>query len=274
MSNRMIRAACAALPSPALVLLVPLAPFVLVGCASIRAGDHHYFHKAERPHAAEWGYEGAIGPEHWGDLCPDYAPASTGRRQSPIDIHGAAPQDLSAVEFRYRPAEIDVVYNGHTVEEKEDLRSSVVIDGAEYTLEQFHFHSPSEHTVGGEHSDMEMHLVHKSAKHDVAVVAVLIEEGTENAAFAPVWNNLPDASRTERHSKATVDAGAMLPADRRHYRYDGSFTTPPCTEGVLWVVLLEPVALSEGQIAQFRAVIEGNNRPVQPLNGRTIAVSR
>ncbi len=265
MSNWTIRAARTALLGSALAL---------VGCNSIRPGDHHYFHKAEQPHAAEWGYEGAIGPAHWGDLCPDYALASTGRRQSPIDIHGATPQDLSAVEFRYHPAVIDVLYNGHTVEEKEDLASSVVVDGVEYTLQQFHFHSPSEHTVDGAHAAMEMHLVHKSAAGDVAVVAVMIEEGAENAAFAPIWSFLPDASRPARTSSTTVDAGALLPAGRRYYRYDGSFTTPPCTEGVLWVVLLEPVQLSGTQIAQFRAVIEGNNRPVQPLNGRSIAVSR
>jgi carbonic anhydrase len=251
-------------------------PLLAVGCAG--HGDlsnHHYFHEAERPHAAEWGYAGDIGPEHWGDLSPDYALAKTGTSQSPIDIDVTAASDLPPIRFDYHPATIDLVYNGHTVEEKEDKHSSIEVGGVRYTLEQFHFHAPSEHTIGGRHADMEMHLVHKSGAGAVAVVAVMIRAGAENPAFAPVWGNLPTAENKSRQSSTTVDVGKLLPSNTSsYYRYAGSFTTPPCTEGVLWMVLHEPVELSASQIAAFRDVIHGNNRPVQALRGRTVEQSR
>jgi carbonic anhydrase len=244
----------------------------LVACASDAV--HPYLHDVEQPHPAEWGYTGAIGPDHWGDLSPDYVHAKTGRAQSPIDIRGAVPRDLPPIAFDYDTVAIDLVYNGHTIEEHEDRTSSIEVGGKRYVLEQFHFHSPSEHTVDGRHSAMEMHLVHKSEDGALAVVAVLIEEGAENAAFARVWDYLPTAENRSRTAQATVDTGALLPVDRSYYRYSGSFTTPPCLEGISWMVLLSPVELSAAQIDRFRAVIDGNNRPVQALNDREIAVSR
>lgn len=235
--------------------------------------SHHYFHKEEKPHAAEWGYEGQSGPKHWGDLSPDYVLAKTGQQQSPIDISKSQPMPLPEINFSYGPSQIDLVYNGHTVEEVEDHQSTIEFDGKTFVLQQFHFHSPSEHTVDGQHFDMEMHLVHKSDDGEIAVVGVLISEGADNAAFDQIWNYLPSAANRERKEKMTVDAATLLPSDHGYYRYTGSFTTPPCTEDVLWMVLKSPVELSAGQIRTFRAIIEGNNRPVQPLNDRTVAVS-
>ena len=234
---------------------------------------HHYFHKEEKPHAAEWGYEGETGPEHWGELSPEYVLAKTGQRQSPIDISKSQPTSLPRIKFGYGPSQIDLVYNGHTVEEVEDHQSSIEVDGKKFVLQQFQFHSPSEHTIDGQHFDMEMHLVHKSGDGEIAVVGVLIEEGTDNAAFDQVWDYLPSAENRERKERVTVDAATLLPASHSYYRYTGSFTTPPCTEDVLWMVLKSPVELSTEQIKTFRAIIEGNNRPVQPLNDRTVAVS-
>ena len=152
--------------------------------------------------------------------------------------------------------------------------SYLTMDGTRYELAQFHFHSPSEHTVDGKHAAMEMHLVHKSEANEVAVLAVLVEPGAEdNAAFAQVWDYLPSAEAPTRTSDVTVNPASMLPmTSRAAYEYRGSFTTPPCTEGVQWVVLKEPARLSQGQIDQFRGVIEGNNRPPQPLNDRTLRV--
>ncbi len=243
-----------------------------VGCAG-PGGDHPYFHKQEQPATAAWGYVGATGPSHWGDLSPDFVLAKTGRQQSPVDITGALAGDLPAITFAYTPARIRLVYNGHTIEEKQDETSAIEVGGTRYLLEQFHFHSPSEHLLDDAHTEMEMHLVHKSAGGDLAVVAVMIQPGAENPAFDPVWDNLPTAERAERESGATVDTAALLPLDHGYYRYMGSFTTPPCTEDVLWMVLRTPVTLSRRQIEAFRAIIHGNNRPVQPLNGREIRVS-
>lgn len=191
---------------------------------------HHYFHKTEQPHAAEWGYEGAGAPEHWGDLSPDYHLAKDGREQSPIDVHATAKAALPALEFDYRPAPIRMVYNGHSVQENED----------------------------GE----------------VAVVSVLIDEGAHNAAFDAMWADLPDRDDPKENSSKRIGVAELLPKDRRYYAYRGSFTTPPCTEGVRWFVMQQPVQLSNAQIATFRKVIYHNNRPVQPLNGRAVTVSR
>lgn len=235
--------------------------------------EHHYFHKTAQAHAAEWGYDGDAGPGHWADLSPEYALAKTGQQQSPIDIAGAVSQDLPGIQFDYHPSQIDLVYNGHTVEEIEDKRSAMNVDDSHFVLQQFHFHGPSEHTVDGKHTAMEMHLVHKDADGKIAVIGVLIEEGADNPAFDAVWDYLPDATNRERIETVTVDAASLLPRDHSYYRYTGSFTTPPCTEDVLWMVLKTPVELSASQIEKFRAVISGNNRPVQPLNGRPLAVS-
>ena len=237
------------------------------------SSEHHYFHKTEQPHKAEWGYSGDTGPNHWGDLSPDYVLAKTGKKQSPIDLTGSTAGDSMSLRFDYHASQIDLVYNGHTIEEIENQKSLLLFGEQEFVLEQFHFHSPSEHTVDGKHFAMEMHLVHKSSDDTVAVVAVFIEEGEDNAAFDAVWDYLPTEANRERTQSTTVDAGALLPQSRQHFVYTGSFTTPPCTEDVQWIVMKNAVALSKEQIARFRAIIDHNNRPVQPLNGRTISLS-
>jgi carbonic anhydrase len=273
---------------PALTVTVLLAVGMIAGCgdsekpsppplrkpvAEAISRIHHYFHKDEQPHKADWGYTGEGSPEHWGDLSSEYVLAKTGKQQSPIDISGAVATDLPALEFAYHPSKIDLVYNGHTVEEVEDKKSSVKVHDEQFVLQQFHFHSPSEHTVDGKHSAIEMHLVHQSEGGKIAVVAVLIEEGEDNPAFDAVWDFLPNAANRERKSSTTIDAAALLPNSHQYYSYSGSFTTPPCTEDVSWMVLTTPVELSKDQIEKFRAVINGNNRPVQPLNGRTLSIS-
>ncbi len=242
----------------------------LAGCAT---NSDATMDKKGKSSSAKWGYSGDLGPAHWADLSPEYHLAKAGRQQSPIDIRGAAQGTLPAIKFNYGPSPVNLVFNGHTVEQKEDKTSSIEVNGKKYILDQFHFHSPSEHTVNSGHSAMEMHLVHGSADGSLAVVAVMINVGAENPAFASVWDNMPTKDRRTRKSSATVDAGRLLPADRRYFQYMGSFTTPPCTEGVLWMVLQSPVELSQAQVDQFRAVIHGNNRPVQPLNGRKIMLS-
>ena len=254
------------------MLIAPLT----VAC-SLRAEDdrpvHHYLHKQEQPHAVTWGYAGMVGPAFWGDLSPEYAVAKTGRRQSPIDLHDALSEDLPPLKLKYRPSKIHLIYNGHTIQENEDPGSCEIVAGKRYELQQFHFHSPSEHTVDGGHVPMEMHLVHKTADGHVAVVGVLLQMGEHNHAFDALWRLLPDADNQQRDSSQTIDVSRLLPAGHQYYSYNGSFTTPPCTEDVKWAVLKDPVTLSAGQIEQFRRIIHGNNRPVQPLNGRTVRVS-
>ena len=234
---------------------------------------HHYLHKTEKPHAADWGYTGRTGPEHWGDLCPQYVLAKTGRQQSPVDITGTVSRRLPKLKFDYKSSRTYVIYSGHTVEEMQEPGGYAGLDGKRFLLQQFHFHSPSEHTVDGNHFPMEMHLVHQAEDGTLGVVAVFIQEGQHNEAFEPIWSVMPDINHPAREGKVAVDAMKLLPNDHTYYAYDGSFTTPPCTEHVKWAVLTTPVSLSKQQIERFRAVIKGNNRPVQPLNGRQVTRS-
>jgi carbonic anhydrase len=236
---------------------------------------------AEAPH---WTYEGEAGPASWGRLSPDFAACSAGNRQSPIDIGKTAPASLPELRAAFRPVELriahhehvaDAINNGHTIQVNYTEGDSLTVGDASYELVQYHFHSPSEHTIGGRHWPMEMHLVHQSGSGGLAVVAVLIEEGAHNAAFDPVWSHLPRQKGVESHLEhVKVNVDDLLPGTRTTYRYDGSLTTPPCSEGVKWLVMTAPVALSPEQISAFTALIKGNNRPVQALNGRAVATDR
>lgn len=220
--------------------------------------------------AAPWGYTGDTGPDHWAELSPDYAACSAGREQSPIDVPASAPVHSADIEFDYEPTALDILNNGHTIEVEYEAGSSITVEGKTFNLIQFHYHSLSEHTLHGGYFDMEMHLVHKSADGEVAVVGILLERGAENAAYAPVWDNLPAAwSEPEEIDGVHVNAQDLLPATRTYYRYNGSFTTPPCTEGVRWFMMSNSVELSDAQIDAFRAIFDNTYRPVQPFYERT-----
>jgi len=216
-----------------------------------------------------WTYEGEHGPEHWGELSPEFAACSEGREQSPIDIPAAASVNPADIVFNYQPTALNIVNNGHTIKVSYDEGSSIEVDGTTYNLLQFHFHALSEHTIKGEYSDVEMHLVHQSAAGGYAVVGVMLERGSENQAYALVWGHLPaEEGEPETIGGVTVKADDLLPAERTYHRYNGSFTTPPCTEGVKWFVMSTPVELSEAQVAAFEAIYDHNYRPVQPFNQR------
>lgn len=231
----------------------------------------------EGPH---WSYEGETGPAHWGALSPEWSPCGSGQSQSPIDIDRTMHADLPSMKTQFRPAQLRIIHqphvadeinNGHTIQVNYTSGDTLRIGDDAFELKQYHFHSPSEHTVGGKHYPMEMHLVHRSAAGALAVIGVFIEEGAHNAAFDPVWSNLPQSKGAETHlENVTVDINQLLPSSTASYRYDGSLTTPPCSEGVKWIVMATPIALSAEQIGAFRALVHGNNRPVQPLNGRAV----
>ena len=236
------------------------------------------------PTTPHWDYGTEHGPANWASLSPDFATCASGKSQSPIDIVKAKAEKVVEWKGSYTPAELRVVHhehvadeinNGHTVQVNYQGADSLTLGDETFNLLQYHFHSPSENTVDGKHFPMEMHLVHKSVAGKLAVLGVFFEEGAENAAYAPVWSNLPKQKGMEYHLEhVKVNVDELLPAERSSYRFDGSLTTPPCTEGVKWVVLTQPAQLSAAQIAAFRAVIHDNNRPTQPLNGRKITSDR
>ena len=234
----------------------------------------------------EWGYETENGPDVWGRLSSEYILCSEGEHQSPIDLVNPKPVKLTPVTYEYHPTtSLNIRNNGHTIELAYPEGNWIEVDRTRYQLLQFHFHTPSEHTIAGKLFDMEMHFVHKSEEGNLAVVGLLIESGRHNPAFDPVWTHLPaipgETQRVEINEMFPIDASLMLSPNGQapdegvqplsgYYSYDGSLTTPPCSEGVKWIVLTTPVQMSGAQIAAFKAIVHTNNRPVQPLNGREL----
>jgi len=216
---------------------------------------------------AHWSYEGAGGPGEWGQLKPEFATCSSGKRQSPIDIRDGIRLQLDPVQFDYKPSAFRVIDNGHTVQVNLAAGSSIEVMGRRYELLQFHFHRPSEERIDGRQFDMVAHLVHKDIDGRLAVVAVLLERGSALPIVQTVWNNLPLEKGEELAARATIDLNALLPSERSYFTYMGSLTTPPCSEGVLWMVLKQPVQVSPEQVGIFARLYPMNARPIQAASG-------
>ncbi len=218
-----------------------------------------------------WEYEGLHGPENWGKLKAEYRLCSDGKQQSPIDIQGGTPLDLPPIRFSYLPASFSVVDNGHTIQLTLNGAGSIEVDGVRYEFVQMHFHHPAEEKIDGKSFEMVAHLVHRSASGALAVVAVLMTQGSENPVFAPIWGRMPlKRDVPVSSSGATLDLSLVLPRNKAYFKYLGSLTTPPCSENVLWLVMKRPVELSAGQIAAFRQRYANNARPIQRRNERWI----
>ena len=229
---------------------------------------------AQKTHSAHWSYEGATGPEHWSALSPDFSACQAGRQQSPIDITNPVNSDLSAIEFHYKPAEVKVIDNGHTIQVNYPPGSYIVVEGHRYELVQFHFHHPSEELINGRRYDLVVHMVHQDADQHKAVVAVLANQGPGNLAIDEVLKQLPRIKEKEVSTAGTIDPRDLLPKKRGYYQFKGSLTTPPCTEGVRWIVLKNPVTVSKSALGQFSARYPHNARPAQPRNAREVLASR
>jgi len=225
---------------------------------------------AEKSH---WGYEGKEGPGHWAALSPEYSTCA-GKSQSPVDLVQARmiEAELPALVLSYQPTPLNVVNNGHTIQVDYSGPSTLQLDGRTFHLKQFHFHSPSENLIDGKSYAMEAHLVHADDDGNLAVVAVMIESGAANAFLGKVWANLPaTAGGRSQPAGVSLNVADFLPADRDYYRYDGSLTTPPCSEGVRWLVLKRSVTASPQQVEAFQHLMHhANNRPAQPLNARVV----
>lgn len=244
-------------------------------CASITACASHTDSHAQAGHTsaksahgqAHWDYEnGEHGPANWAKLdCPDCA----GKMQSPIDVPAGAKVTADDITFNYLPTKLDITNNGHTIKLNADKQSKIIVGGKTWNLLQLHFHAPSEHTIAGKFSPMEMHLVHQTDAGEYGVVGVMIVEGAANTAIQTLWNQMPQHVGDHADDEHTlINAINLLPAKRTYYNYSGSFTTPPCTEGVNWMLMTEPITVSADQLKAFTKLYDHNNRPVQPLNGR------
>jgi carbonic anhydrase len=217
-----------------------------------------------------WSYGRHGGPAEWGELDPTFASCQLGKVQSPIDIRDAKTADLPPIKFDYRPSPLRVIDNGHTIQVNYAPGSSIEVAGARYELVQFHFHKPSEEKIGGKAHPMVVHLVHKGSDGALAVIAVLLDKGHDNPALHAIWSNLPTQKEKEVSAPLAIDASALLPADKGYYTFQGSLTTPPCSEGVRWFVLKTPMTMAGTEIAAFAKIYPMNARPSQPLNGRVI----
>lgn len=250
---------------------------------------------AGEPGPTPWEYEGSRGPNHWGSLGPEFALCEKGMAQSPIDLLRTHKIPLEDIQFSYKDAPFHVINNGHTLEELEPLSetvksrypqhgqtvlhfdkdSTIVFDEDLYLLEQFHFHAPSEHTIDRKHYPMELHLVHHNERHEAAVVAVFMKEGRHNSFFETFLDHAPKQAGEFLDDQAhMINPANLLPKNHTYYRYFGSYTTPPCHEGVIWAVMHDAIEVSVGQIQRFRTLLGHNNaRPTQPLHKRFVLES-
>ena len=265
----------------------PLARAIACAVAALLAGFATASEKKTEPapaatghaaHEKHWAYETTdetAGPEAWGAV-PGAATCAAGKSQSPVALESksATARDLPNLAFAYGAVPLRATNNGHTVQFEAAGAGTVTADGVAYTLAQYHFHAPSEHTLDGRRTPMEMHLVHLDAAGKAAlVVGVFLAEGAENAALAAAFRALPRAAgESLAPSGERIDPSLLLPKDRTYFAYSGSLTTPPCTEGLKWYVLRTPATLSAAQVAAYLSLphLAHSNRPVQPLGGRKV----
>jgi carbonic anhydrase len=220
-----------------------------------------------------WTYDGESGPGNWSRINVDWGKCSSGTRQSPIDLRDGIKVDLEQITFDYHQSSFSEVDNGHTIMVTVGGGNFITVNNQTYELQQFHFHRPSEEKIGGKGAEMVMHLVHKSAEGKLAVVAVLLERGKAHPLIQTVWNNLPLEKLESVSPTVVLDLMEALPAKREYYTFMGSLSEPPCTEGVLYIVMKQVMQASPAQMALFSRLYPFNARPVQPTNGRVVKES-
>ncbi len=245
----------------ALKVMAVLAACPLCGSGAFAAEGH------------QWSYEGAGGPDHWGDLDAASKVCASGSQQSPIDVERPIEADLPDLKIQWAKSADTIVNNGHTIQLNVAPGSTLMLGGDEYKLVQFHFHRPSEHLVDGKRFPMEVHFVHQHSSGRLAVVGVLMSAGKENPAFNKVVATMPDKEGPAVKADPAIDPNGFLPDDLDYYRYNGSLTTPPCAETVAWLLLTDPIEVSEADVARFAKLYAMNARPVQKDNRRFVLKS-
>ena len=226
----------------------------------------------EKKHkSVSWKYVGSKGPEHWGDLSEDFLSCKVGKNQSPIDIDKTITTSPSKLKTFQRFPVLSILNNGYTVQADFKAGNIMVVDTVMYEMKHVTFHTPSENTIKGKSFPLEAHFLHADSKGNMAILAVMFEEGAENKALANLWEQMPKTKVQPKKLSSKVLASDLTPRDKTYYRYNGSLTTPPCTEGVIWIVMKSPMTASKSQITAFKKVMRhDNNRPLQPLNGRIV----
>ncbi len=252
-------------------IMVVLAAVFLAG--NVAAEEHHHAVPTEdhAEHHAHWAYEGENGPANWDKVDPKFVTCSAGKNQSPINLTGFTKAELQPIKFDYQVGGDEIVNNGHTIQVNFAAGSAIELNGVRYALKQFHAHVPSENQINGKSFPMEFHFVHADAAGNLAVVGVMVEEGAENLGLDKAWKAIPEQVDEKLTLRENVFDEELMPKDKAYYRFNGSLTTPPCSEGVTWLVLKQPISASKEQIEHFAHVMHHhNNRPIQPLNARLI----
>ncbi|MEQ9901708.1 carbonic anhydrase [Pectobacterium punjabense] len=228
-----------------------------------------FFASAADP--VHWGYEGDGDPAHWGKLSPDFSLCETGKNQSPINIRQALNAQHDPLQLAFQSGTQQIINNGHTIQVNVGPGNTLLLDNETFTLQQFHFHAPSENEIDGKQFPLEGHFVYKNADGALTVIALMFQEGAANPQLATAWQQIPSRVDQAEDVRTPIAIQALLPTSLNYYRFSGSLTTPPCSEGIRWLVLENPVTASAEQINQFSSVMHhANNRPIQPLNGRII----
>ncbi|MDK2124639.1 carbonic anhydrase [Parachitinimonas caeni] len=232
-------------------------------------------HESGPSGGGHWGYGGPNGPAGWANMNPAYSLCRDGKEQSPINITSVVGQKIDKIEFSYGISKINLVNNGHTIQANYDPGSYITAFGERYQLLQFHFHTPSEEQINGRAFPLVAHLVHRSEDGRLAVIGVLFEKGRDNPTLEALWDRMPtEHGETRQYEETHVSAASLLPLKLGFYTFMGSLTTPPCSEGVRWIVMKNPQQISERQLARFRQEFPMNARPIQPINTRLVVESQ
>lgn len=244
--------------------------FLLISLLYINSCANSTLPIPESCEEVEWAYTGSSGPSKWAELCVGYGECG-GSEQSPINITSSNPgTGLAALTTTQNQSTTYIINNGHTIEFVYDEGSSLQWKGESYTLKQFHFHASSEHQVQSNSYPMEMHLVHQNAAGKLAVIGIFFSAGAENQLLKKFEPNYPQSKESFYKSSDRFTVADLFPTNKGYYTYNGSLTTPPCTEGVTWIVMKEPISASLAQIQKISSIMKQNNRPVQKLNSRQV----
>lgn len=221
-----------------------------------------------------WGYIGENNPTHWAELSPEFRLCQTGRHQTPINLIKTPAIETASLDIHYQPTPLAIVHTGRTMQVNYQPGSSFTFKGEMFELLQFHFHHPSEHHLAGQEFDLEIHLVHRASSGKLAVMGIFAQAGALNPVLQAIWTVMPTQPGQSITQAATlVNATDLLPRDRHFYEYQGSLSTPPCAEDVLWLVITQPITVSTQQVQQFASLFPHNARPLQAIRDRIIKQS-
>ena len=244
--------------------------------------DTHLDNSAHNARPIHWSYKEDGGPAGWDKLSPVYAACGSGKSQSPVNlltdvgkgsVEWTVDYKNTSLQIAHHENVQELINNGHTIQVTPQEGSSITYDGKKYHLKQFHFHTPSEHTINGIHFPMEIHLVHESDDKTLAVIGVLVREGNHNKNFDQLIKYLPNAAgEKQKYDSVNIEIGVHVPKEMDAWHYVGSLTTPPCSENVQWLVMKNPISLERKQITAFSSRLKNNNRPVQKINERKLTM--